>query len=76
MIILTAFAIGLLSTAIRSVAGYVLAGCLIIVSFALAALISHGDVTPAALLLALLSYNAGIGANIIATRAMTLRRQA
>ncbi|HTO32226.1 MAG TPA: hypothetical protein VL202_13755 [Pararhizobium sp.] len=69
---MTAFAIGLLSSASRSVACYVLAGCLIITSFALAAL--AGSVSLTALGLALLGYNAGIAATMVAALATTTRR--
>lgn len=64
MIILTAFAIGLLATGLRSVVCYALAGCLIVATFAAAALVSTGPVSPTLLLFAILGYNAGIAAAV------------
>ena len=60
MIILTAFAIGLLATGLRSVVCYMAAGCLILVAFTAAALLSAGPVSLISLGLAILGYNAGI----------------
>ena len=60
MIILTAFAIGLLATGLRSVVCYALAGCSILLVFAAAAVVSAGPVPLTLLLLAILGYNAGI----------------
>jgi hypothetical protein len=76
MIILTAFTIGLLAAGLRSVLCYVLAGCLIVVAFALAALFSAGAVSLIALILALLAYNAGIAAPVVAAFILARRRQA
>jgi hypothetical protein len=76
MIILTAFAIGLLSTAMRSLACYVLIALMIVASFIGAALISVGAVSLTMLMLALLGYNAGIGAAVATALAVTVRRRA
>lgn len=76
MIILTAFAIGLLSTATRSVFCYVLIAILIVASFILAVVMSAGALSLTMLVLALLGYNAGIGAAIGAAWAAAPRRQA
>lgn len=60
MIVLTAFAIGLLATGLRSVVCYALAGCLIVAAFAAATMISMGPISLTPLVLAILGYNAGI----------------
>ncbi len=65
MIILTAFAIGLLATGLRSVVCYAFAGCLIVAAFTSAAIISAGPVSFMLLLLAILGYNAGIAAAVV-----------
>lgn len=64
MIVLTAFAIGLLATGLRSVVCYALAACLILVTFVAAAIVSAGPVPLTLLLLAILGYNAGIAAAV------------
>jgi len=76
MIILTALTIGLLTAGLRSVLCYVLAGGLIVAAFALAALFSAGAVSPLALALALLAYNAGIAAPVFAAFILARSRQA
>jgi hypothetical protein len=76
MIVLTAFAIGLLSTGMRSLACYVLAGCMIVACFAVAAFVSGGAVPPLALALALVGYNAGIAATVLAALVISPRHQA
>lgn len=73
MIILTAFAIGLLSASMRSVVCYVLAGGLIVAAFSLSAVVSAGPVSMPALAGTLLSYNAGIAASVFTALALTPR---
>ncbi|MDQ0318430.1 thiol:disulfide interchange protein [Pararhizobium capsulatum DSM 1112] len=79
MVILTAFAIGLLTTALRSVICYALAGCLVLVVFGAAALVSAGPVSFMPLLFAILGYNAGIaaavGSYLVADRLRTARSE-
>jgi len=66
MIIVTGFAIGFLSAGMRSAICYTLTGCLIVAVFTLAVLFSSGAVSILTLVLALLSYNAGIAATLLA----------
>ncbi|MBP1857680.1 hypothetical protein [Rhizobium herbae] len=75
MIILTGFAIGLLSAGMRSTICYALAGCLIVAVFTLAALFSSGAVSLLTLVLALLSYNAGIAATLLTALILAPRHQ-
>lgn len=76
MLILTAFTVGFLAAGLRSALSYVLAGGLIVAAFALAALFSAGAVSPLALALALLAYNAGIAAPVFAAFILARSRQA
>lgn len=76
MIILTAFTIGLLAAGTRSLICYVMTPWLIIIAFALAALCSLGNVSLFALVLAILSYNAGVIAAFLTALAVELRSEA
>ena len=74
MVILTAFAIGLLAVVTRSVLSCALAGVLIVAAFGLAALAGPGSVALTSLLAALLSYNAGIAGPVCLVFALGHRR--
>ncbi|KQY12661.1 hypothetical protein [Rhizobium sp. Root482] len=63
MLVLTAFAIGVLSAATRSAFGCILAGLLIVAMFFLVTLVA--EVSGLALVSALLAYNVGIAAAIV-----------
>lgn len=76
MLILTAFAIGLVTAGLRSAVCYVLAGALILVAFAAAAIVSPGGVSLIALVFAVLAYNGGIAAPVFAAFMLLTRRQA
>lgn len=72
MIILTAFAIGLLAAGTRSLICYCVTPWLIILAFALAAVCSLGNVSLLALGLAILAYNAGMAAALLMALAIAL----
>jgi hypothetical protein len=76
MVIVTAFAIGLLSASLRSAVYCALAGCLIVAVFTLAAMVSSGTVSILALALALLSYNVGIAVMLLMAFVRAPRHQA
>ena len=76
MIILTAFAIGLLAAATRSLICYLMTPWLIIVAFILAAVCSLGNVSLLALVLAILAYNAGVVATLLMALVVELRTEA
>jgi hypothetical protein len=66
----------MLAAATRSLAGYGLAACLIVVTFILAAVWSMGNVSLLALGLAILSYNAGLAASFLTALVLALRAEA
>ncbi|WP_455269418.1 hypothetical protein [Rhizobium herbae] len=76
MIILTAFAIGLLAAGTRSLMCYCMTPWLIVIAFALAALCSLGNVSLLALVLAILAYNAGMAATFLIALVVELRSEA
>jgi hypothetical protein len=76
MIILTAFAIGVLAAGTRSLICYCMTPWLIVIAFALAAICSMGNVSLLALLLAILSYNAGMAATFLTALVVALRSEA
>ncbi|WP_428426917.1 hypothetical protein [Pararhizobium sp.] len=76
MIILTAFAIGLLAAGTRSLICYLMTPWLIIIAFVLAALCSWGNVSLLALGLAILAYNAGMAATFLTALVVALRSEA
>lgn len=76
MVIVTAFAIGLLSASMCSVIYYALAGCLIVVVFTLAPIFSSGAASILTLVLALLSYNVAIAAMLLTALVRAPRHQA
>ena len=76
MIILTAFAIGLLSEGTRSLICYLMTPWLIIIAFALAAICSLGNVSLLALGLAILASNAGMAATFLIALVVELRSEA
>ena len=75
MIILTAFAIGLLAAATRSLICYLMTPWLIIIAFALAAICSLGNVSLLALGLAIVAYNAGMAATFLIALVVALRSE-
>jgi hypothetical protein len=76
MIILAAFAIGLLAAGTRSLMCYCMTPWLIVIAFALAALCSLGNVSLLALVLAILAYNAGMAATFLIALVVELRSEA
>ncbi|WP_426230868.1 hypothetical protein [Pararhizobium sp. DWP3-4] len=73
---MTAFAIGLLAAGTRSLICYCTTPWLIIIAFALAAICSLGNVSLLALGLAILAYNAGMGATFLIALVAALHSEA
>ncbi len=76
MIILTAFAIGLLAAGTRSLICYCMTPWLIIIAFVLAAICSLVNVSLLALGLAILAYNAGMAATFLIALVAALHSEA